>query len=387
MNFNQQVARRRFTKVTNYLTALTQELVLILQDSGVSGEHIYEHVLGEHDTLWQVPPIETVFVDRKFLANFLKDTKGILRGTLGELSYVYPKWAPIAAKVAAKEPSAYLSHVGYVDIYRVTGLSATDTKLIFTPPSEASVGSLAAQCLFAVESAAFFAYVCGLSLEQDASSYHVHTPSGPTGVVNGKIFLDGRLIDGKVSKELLNISLRLPRGEGFDIPTKDTIDAIRTWAVMESPAEIEYILDILSILRLAKPGEHLVALNTSLLQMRPRKKPRKYVSYHKKQQVSAARKVLSMEQRELDYIKVQDILGDSSRVDKVKLLDISEILIPMYMSYSTFVNKIGYPAGKNTSAAMFTKQRYDKMLSGWSKFRDESLDRARSKLQIKFEDR
>lgn len=378
--------QRRRMRASNYLSNLSADLIHLLQESDNYGTAIFEYILSDSDPVWQYPPIESEFVGRRFAGNMLKDLKHALKETLNAQQVVEQAWLAIASKVGQDGPVDYVSYAGYKNIESVTGLSSVDSRLIFSPPNQGLEKSVAALTLFALESAAFFAYVYDLPLIRKPSSYYTELLNGTTGVKEGKIWIAGRMLDFNVSDSALSIGLRLPRGEGCIINTRDTVDAIRTWATETQPPHIEYILDILSILRLARPGSHLVELNVALIALQPGNKSKKYVSYFDRTKIKADRQVVTLEKRELDYVKIQEILQDDSKVDVVKLLDMAEILIPNYMKYNTFVKYIGYPPSVNNVAATFDKGRYDKMVNGWSKFRDASLEKARSKVKLKFED-
>jgi hypothetical protein len=388
MNILHKVSSLKKQRLSTYYRNLCDDLIYTLGKTGVSGEEIFSYVLQQHDELWQAPPIEPpTFAERKYYANMLKDTCKIIRWSVGAIDYALLHWSEVADGVF------YGKHLieegrSYSKVNRAFQLSPEDSSLIFSAPAQGSLNTLQHKVLFACESAAFFAYVYGLPLNREGVSYFVDTPQGRIGVCQGVVHAKGMQVVGAVSKEVLNIALHLPRGEMFEHKTRNTLDAIRSWVSAEQPEETDYILDVLSILRLGKAHEAQDHLNKKLIALEANRKSQASKSTPINFKIAREhRKTLSMEQRELDYIKVQDILDDSSRVDRVKLWDISEILVPTYMSQNTFTTSIGYPAGKNNTAAMFTKQRYAKMINGWNKFRDASLERARSKLDIKFEDK
>jgi hypothetical protein len=388
VNILHKSSKLKKQRISTYYQSLCDDLIYTLGKGSVPGEDIFSYILQYHDDLWQAPPIETQFVEgRKYYGNFLKDVCKAIKWSIGGIEDSLRKWSEVADGVFYGKGRLEEGR-SYVKLNRAFQLSPEDCSLIFSAPALDSLGTVQHKVLFACESAAFFAYVYDLPLYREGISYYTETPQGKIGVVDGTIHVRGMRLTEQVSRELLNISLNLPRGAVFSHKTRNTLDAIRSWINTEPTEDVEYILDVLAILRLGKAYEAQDYLNKRLLLLTPDSKLE--APAHKVVDTKLAReqrKTLSMEQRELDYIKVQDILNDSSRVDRVKLWDISEILVPKYMSQNTFAVSIGYLAGKNNTAAMFTKQRYEKMLKGWAKFRDHSLEKARQKLEIKFEDR
>lgn len=388
MNILHKSSKVKKQRISTYYQNLCDDLIYTLSKSQVSGEDIFNYILEPHDDLWQAPPIETQYVEgRKYYGNFLKDVCKIIKWSTGKLDYSLAKWGEVADEVFSDQSKLEEAR-SYVKLNRAFQLSPEDCSLIFSAPALGSLGTLQHKVLFACESASFFAYVYDLPLCREGISYYAETPQGKIGIVGGTIVSRDIQVAGQVSRELLNISLNIPRGAVFTHKTRNTLDSVRSWINAEPTEDIEYILDVLSILRLGKAYEAQDYLNKQLLLLTPNTKVQAPAKKPEDTKLAREqRKTLSMEQRELDYIKVQDILNDSARVDRVKLWDISEILVPKYMSQNTFVLSIGYLAGKNNTSAMFTKQRYEKMLNGWAKFRDHSLEKARQRLEIKFEDR
>jgi hypothetical protein len=378
----------RNIRLRTYYLSLCDDLIATLSESGSLGEDIFAYILQEHDHGWQAPPVEVPLVPgKRRYANTLKDLCSMLHWTIGSYEYVDNVWEPVARSVLTGEGDPVQPGRSHPALNRGFQLSPEDCSLLFSAPVEHQVGKISYKCLFAVESAAFFAHLYGWPIMRGDATYYVDTPKGAIGVKGGSVLLYGLPVDtATVAQSLLNVSINLPRGTVFNHPTRNTLDAVRTWVAEEQPDNAEYILDVLSTLRLGKAYEAHDYLNKQLLALTSIKSA---VAVPKLFPVEArvARRVISMEQRELDYVKVQDILDDSSRVDRVKLWDIAEILCPKYMSYNSFKQYIGYPAGEYRSAAMFDKPRYAKMVNGWAKFREKSLELAKKRLKLKFEDR
>lgn len=379
-------------RLSGYYTKLCDDLIRTLKETGASGKDIFGHVLQEADTSWQVPPLEAPVGDnRTHHTNVLKEAGATLRWTVGKIEHTLPAWEEVANSIyygTGKPVDLGRSYTAFNQAFKV---SPALSQMMFSSPTLAGVNSLSYKVLFAAESAAFFAYVYGYPLQRGSLTYYVDTPRGTVGISSGAVLILSREVARITKQEHLGVALHLPRGEPVVVKAINAADAIRSWASVEGPEHADYILDVLSILKIGKAYAAIDRLSEKLLEMTPLKMS-ELKQFQRKVPVESGhtrhmRRTVKMEERELDYIKVQEILADPALVDKSKLWSIMEILVPKYMAQNSFMAKIGYPAGKDNVSAIFTKQKYDKMVSGWTKFRDASLEKARSKLNIKFEDK
>ena len=361
-----------------YHKSICNEVLAVISATGAEGIDVIRCAADVEHTLWQAPPIEAPIRGLKKSASIFADLKNTLSWIKPAAEKFHPVWRGIADEVLSGETT--YTGKSYRGLASSIMLRAGDASLLFSSPAE--FGSTPHATTFALESAAYLHTAYSLQMTRSALDMYVLWDGCPVGVKDGQVWLETAL-DIQVSEQEINAAARLPRGRFIDIPTRDTLDAVRAWATTTEVSDPDFLEDCLSILRLGADPEmlHNFNMQVAALKLKPSEpyKDRAADRFVAQMDRKTARVKVSLQERQLDYAKVQDILEDTVAVDRAKLYGILEILVPKYMTPNTFRVVIGY-ADVRGEHAMFAAKKYKHMIDGWNKFRDNTIARELAKL-------
>lgn len=357
-----------------YHRSICNEVIEVVRAAESTGVDVMGCISDVTEIDWQCPPIEAGIRGVRRSGGIFTDLKGVLKGLRKKEDKFLATWKDIAAEVLSGETA----HVGasYKGIAEALMVAPDDAALIFCTPDD--FGSDTHLTIFALETAAYLQAAYDLEVVRANDSMYVYWQGSKVGVAHGEVFID-EPVGVQVSQASLDSLLRLPRGRTVRIPTRDTIDALRAWSITAEIPDPDFFLDCLSILKLGASSSLYRYLNLGLMALKPAG-VKSSTRFEKRKMTLAAKYGVSLQERSTDYEKVQDLMGDSSIVDRAKLYGAMEILVPKYMTPNTFRTYLGYATVKGEHA-MFTKEKAKKMMDGWTKFRDVSLAKAKEKLE------
>ena len=361
-----------------YHKSICNEVLAMVSATGAEGIDIIRCAADAQHTLWQAPPIEAPIRGIKKSASIFADLRNTLSWIKPVFAKFYPVWRGMVNEVVAGETT--YTGKSYRYLANSIMFKVGNASLLFSSPAE--FGSKAHILTFALESASYFNTAYAMQMTRGALDMYVLLDGCPVGVKDGQVWLETAL-DLKVSEQEINAAIRLPRGRLIDVPTRDTLDAIRAWATTTEVSDADFLEDCLSILRLGADPEMLHNFNMQVVatKFKPPEpyKVRAADRFVAQLDKKTSKVKVSLQERQLDYARVQDILDDNVAVDRAKLYNILEILVPKYMTPNSFRVVIGY-ADVRGEHAMFAPKKYKHMIDGWNKFRDNTIARELAKL-------
>lgn len=288
----------------------------------------------------------------------------VLRGTPSEM--VLDLLSKASDRLANSSPtSALLPEIRTL----LRGMPAGFAGLLFSPP----VGSKEEYLMqFAAEAVMFLQTVLGYSVHTDASSEYVETDVGRFGVVRNTIVLPGlsHVVHG--TPAMLRMATLLDRGMGMCYGTLDIMDCVYIWS--ETVEQGEAIRNHILHLRALDDAKIWQQAQKAVMACHGKRLARNDRITRSRLRAPGA----SYEKTLEDFTKVDVLMEDSSISDITRLLDVSEILVPVYMADTTFQQRFGV-SRNNIRRSTLTKERARKWLDAWNIYRDTALQRAKER--------